>query len=169
MRYFTEKLLPKLDKGATIVNMSSGAGLGWSQNGPMLKEFLALGSIDEIDGFVSKHKIGNVGIVNNAAYPLSKQLLCVWTMKSYALWRERGIRMNAVAPAGVATPILEDFLRSFGEESAARMKAIGSASSDEIAEIAITLLDQKLGWVNGCVVPADRGAITAGALARMGL
>ena len=63
LRYFTEKLLPKLDKGATIVNMSSGAGLGWSQNGPLLKEFLALGSIDEIDGFVSKHKIGNVGIV----------------------------------------------------------------------------------------------------------
>ena len=141
LRTFTRKLLGKISRGGAIVNMSSGAGMGWPQNIPLLREALAIEDMDAIDEFVTRHQIHNDGIVNQAAYPLSKQLLIVWTATAYPNWKETGVRMNAVAPGAVSTPILDDFLKAFGEESADRMLAIGASSAEDIAKIARLLLD----------------------------
>ena len=169
LRMFTQKLLGKISQGGAIVNMSSGAGMGWPQNIPLLREALAIDDLDAIDEFVTRHQIHNDGIGNQAAYPLSKQLQIVWTATAYPIWKETGVRMNAVAPGAVTTPILDDFLKAFGEESADRMRAIGASSAEEIAKIARLLLDSGYEWINGTTIPAERGAITYGGISKIGL
>jgi len=169
LREFTQKVLAKMSKGSAIVNLTSGAGMGWAQNIPLLQEALAIKEISDVDDFVARHEIHNSGIENKAAYPLSKQLLIVWTASAYPIWKETGVRMNAVAPGAVATPILDDFLTAFGEESANRMRAIGASSALDIAKIAILLLDPAYEWINGATIPAERGAITYGGISKMGL
>ena len=77
--------------------------------------------------------------------------------------------MNAIAPGAVDTPILGDFLNAFGEESAARMQAIGTCSAEDVAKIARLLLDPEYEWINGTTIPAERGAITYGGLVKSGL
>ncbi len=99
LREFTNCLLTKMSSGGAIVNLSSGAGLGWPQNIPLLQDALAIDDIEAVDDFVARHQINNDGINNQAAYPISKQLLIVWTAGSYPIWKETGMRMNAVAPA----------------------------------------------------------------------
>jgi NAD(P)-dependent dehydrogenase (short-subunit alcohol dehydrogenase family) len=169
LREFTQKVLAKMSKGSAIVNLTSGAGMGWAQNIPLLQEALAIKEISDVDNFVARHEIHNSGIENKAAYPLSKQLLIVWTASAYPIWKETGVRMNAVAPGAVATPILDDFLTAFGEESANRMRAIGASSALDIAKIAALLLDPAYEWINGATIPAERGAITYGGISKMGL
>lgn len=169
LREFTQKLLAKISKGSAVVNLTSGAGMGWAQNVSLLQEALAIKEISDVDDFVARHKIHNSGIENLAAYPLSKQLLIVWTAGAFPIWKQIGVRMNAVAPGAVATPILDDFLTAFGEESANRMRAIGASSALDIAKIAILLLDPVYEWINGATIPAERGAITYGEISKMGL
>jgi NAD(P)-dependent dehydrogenase (short-subunit alcohol dehydrogenase family) len=169
LRTFTQKLLGKISQGGAIVNMSSGAGMGWPQNIPLLREALAIDDMDAIDEFVTRHQIHNDGIGNQAAYPLSKQLLIVWTATAYPIWKETGVRMNAVAPGAVTTPILDDFLKAFGKESADRMRAIGASSAEDIAKIARLLLDPSYKWINGTTIPAERGAIIYGGISKIGL
>ncbi len=169
LREFTRKLLPKMSAGDAIVNLSSGAGMGWRQNIPLLQEALAINDIKEVDAFVARHQIHNDGIDNQATYPLSKQLLIVWTAGSYPVWKQTGVRMNAVAPAAVATPILNDFLLAFGEESAERMRAVGTASAGDVAKVVAMLLDPGYEWINAATIPAERGAIIYGGISKMGL
>ena len=39
------------------------------------------------------------------------------------------------------------------------MQSIRNASAQEIAEIAVMLLDAKLNWINGTTIPAERGIL----------
>jgi NAD(P)-dependent dehydrogenase (short-subunit alcohol dehydrogenase family) len=169
LREFTQKLLGKMSNGSAIVNLTSGAGMGWAQNIPLLQKALAINEISDVDEFATRHEIHNSGIENLAAYPLSKQLLIVWTACAYPMWKATGVRMNALAPGAVATPILDDFLTAFGEESAKRMRAIGASSTLDIAKIAVWLLDPEYEWINGATIPAERGAITYGGISKLGL
>jgi NAD(P)-dependent dehydrogenase (short-subunit alcohol dehydrogenase family) len=169
LRRFTEALLGRLAPGAAIVNLASGAGQGWAGNLERVRAALAPRTPEQVAELVAALGIHNDGLVDAAAYPLSKQLLIVWTMQSFTLWQQHGVRMNAVAPAGVATPILDDFLTSFGAVAAQRMAGIGHATPEAIAAIAVRLLDPELDWINGAVIPAERGALSAGMLTRLGL
>ena len=169
LRYFSEAIATKLGDSAAIVNMSSGAGSGWPTNVDAVKEFLAIQDFADIEVLVEKHEIGNVGIDNNAAYPLSKQLLNVWTMKTSGRLRGRDIRMNAVAPAAVETPIIDDFLKAFCEVSSRRMRSFGSATPDQVAKASVFLLSDDAEWISGAVLPVDGGAIAAGTIGKLGL
>lgn len=169
LREFTTKLLSKISRGGAIVNLSSGTGMGWRENLPLLKQALEINDLSQVAGFVTRHKIHNDGVTNLSAYPLSKQLLIVWTAAAYPLWQQTGVRMNAIAPGAVDTPILDAFLSAFGEESAERIRAIGTATGDDIAKVARLLLDPDFAWINGATIPAERGAITYGGLSKLGL
>jgi NAD(P)-dependent dehydrogenase (short-subunit alcohol dehydrogenase family) len=50
-------------------------------------------------------------------YPLSKELLLLWTMQAahQPLFKDRGLRVNAVSPGPVTTPILKEFRQIFGD------------------------------------------------------
>ena len=169
LRYLSELVVPKLVSGGSVVNMSSGTGTGWPTNISNIKAFLDTREVDEIQKFVDDYGIVNDGLGNNAAYPFSKQLLSAWTMIASGQWRSQGIRVNAVAPAAVDTPIVGDFLSSFGKEAAERIAEFGSATPEAVAMASVFLLTTDAAWINGAILPVDGGAIAAGTVAKLGI
>lgn len=168
LRYFTEATVGKLADGACIVNMSSGAGTGWPSNVPNIQAMFAVDSLEGVDAIVAELGIQQDGFENSSAYPFSKQCLSVWTMLVSSKWRDRGIRVNAVAPAAVDTPIIGDFMHSFGADAVARMENFGAAKPEYIANATLFLLSPEAAWINGAVLATDNGAVAAGTCKKLG-
>ena len=114
LRMLTELCIPKLNQGASIVNVSSLAGINWQASMEKSKALFEIRSMEEVEGFIEEHQI-----TEEDCYEFSKEALTVWTMKSWNRWQDQGIRVNAVSPSATKTPILGDFM----ETVAARLKA----------------------------------------------
>ena len=169
LRELTVSILDRLNEGSAIVNMSSGTGAGWIENAQQLAVWLKIKDFNDIKVHVDKFSISNEGTGHTAAYPLSKQLLNAWTMQMAVACRQRSIRINAVAPAAVATPIMDDFLTSFGDEAAQRMSTFGAATPESIADASVFLLSEQANWINGALLPVDAGAIATGTIKKLNL
>ena len=102
LRRLTLGLIDKLADGASIANLASLAGFGWTEALDQVKATLALDLVDDIAGFSKKNDLDNGG----RSYFLAKEALLVWTMQNRWTWRDRGINMNAISPGAVDTPIL---------------------------------------------------------------
>ncbi len=79
-------------------------------------------------------------------------------MQNRWTWRDRGIRINAVSPGPVNTPILGDFLETLGaraEEDARVMDRPGETA--DIAPIIAFLLSDMTACIRGSNIPADGG------------
>ena len=154
LKYLTGLMIPKLNDGASIVNLASLAGIGWPRAVDAIKasETLDFGGIP---AFIRKWKVSNE---NGRSYFFSKEAVIAWTMQNRWTWRDRGIRMNAVSPGPVSTPILGDFLATLGEraeEDARVMDRPGEA--DDIAPVVAFLLSDMSGWIRGTNIPVDGG------------
>ena len=152
LKHLTLQLVPKLANGASIVNLASLAGLGW----PDAKEsILASESLtfDGVAGFCRDH-----GIEGARSYCFSKEALIVWTLQNRWTWRNRGIRMNAVSPGPVDTPILKDFIETLGARAEEDMKTMDRPGTPaDIAPIVCFLLSDGSTWLRGTNIAADGG------------
>ncbi|TGG93382.1 SDR family oxidoreductase [Natronospirillum operosum] len=154
LRYLTESLIPKLANGASIVNLASLAGMGWPESVASIRAAETL-DFDQVEDFVRLHGVGNEG---GRSYFFSKEALIAWTMKNRWTWRERGIRMNAVSPGPVDTPILGDFIETLGERAAQDMAVMDRPGRPEdIAPVVAFLLSDLSTWIRGTNLPADGG------------
>jgi NAD(P)-dependent dehydrogenase (short-subunit alcohol dehydrogenase family) len=96
---------------------------------------------------------------------LSKALLTLHAVATAPRAARLGVRINAVAPGGVETPMLPAFRESMGADvldwAAA---AVGRhASAEEIADAVVFLASPAARWVNGAELVAD-GGLVAGML-----
>ena len=154
LKRLTERLVPKLADGASIVNLASLAGFGWQQSVDLVKESESL-DFDDVENFVKRHGIDQE---QGRSYFFSKEALIVWTMKNRWTWRGRGIRMNAVSPGPVDTPILKDFLETLGERAEEDRKVMDRPGTPEdIAPIVAFLLSDMTSWIRGTNISADGG------------
>lgn len=154
LKYFTELMIPKLNDGASIVNLASLAGFGWPQAIPAIKASTNL-QFEDIDNFNTKHEVTNDG---GRSYFFSKEALIVWTMQNRWTWRDRGIRMNTVSPGPVDTPILQDFLDTLGERAEEDRRVMDRPGQPEdIAPVVIFLLSDMTQWIRGTNIPTDGG------------
>jgi NAD(P)-dependent dehydrogenase (short-subunit alcohol dehydrogenase family) len=154
LKRLTLDLMPKMNEGASVVNLASLAGIGWPNQVSSILEADAL-DFDNVQAFVANHDAGDPG---GRSYFFSKEALIAWTMRNRWTWRERNIRMNCVSPGPVATPILQDFLDTLGaraEEDAKVMDRPGQAQ--DIAPVVIFLLSDGSGWIRGTNIPVDGG------------
>jgi len=154
LKFFTESMIAKLNDGASIVNLASLAGIGWPNAVAQIRESADL-DFDGVEAFVAKHGIAQE---TGRSYFFSKEALIVWTMQNRWTWRDRGIRMNAVSPGPVDTPILQDFLDTLGTRAEEDRHIMDRpATPADLAPIVAFLLSDMTRWLRGANIPADGG------------
>ncbi|WP_209011575.1 coniferyl-alcohol dehydrogenase [Roseibium aggregatum] len=154
LKFFTNAMIGRLNDGASIVNLASLAGFGWEESIPAIKASETL-AFEDVEDFIKTHNVGNeVG----RSYFFSKEAVVAWTIQNRWTWRDRGIRMNAVSPAAVDTPILKDFLATLGprgEEGIRLTERPGRP--EEIAPVVAFLMSDMTHWIRGTNIPVDGG------------
>jgi NAD(P)-dependent dehydrogenase (short-subunit alcohol dehydrogenase family) len=156
LRELTQGVAPKLREGGAVVNVASIAGYGWRANLERAKAFAGASGFPDLGPLLAAHKVPDA-----EAYPLSKELLLLWTMRAahQPLFKDRGLRVNAVSPGPVTTPILKEFRHIFGDprvdDDIARVGRAGAAP--DIAPVALFLCSDGARWINGVNLPVDGG------------
>lgn len=154
LKYFTENMIPKLNDNASIVNLASLAGFGWQDSLDSIRASNDL-EFEDVPQFLRDHDISNA---DGRSYFFSKEALVVWTMQERWAWRNRGIRMNAVSPGPVDTPILKDFLETLGERAAEDARVMDRPGlPEDVAPVVTFLLSDMTSWIRGTNLPADGG------------
>jgi NAD(P)-dependent dehydrogenase (short-subunit alcohol dehydrogenase family) len=108
--------------------------------------------------------VGEIGQEIHAAYTATKGGINALT-KSMALdYAQYGIRVNAVAPAGVWTPMLRDWCAEQPEVATIekyldQIHTLGYCpEGDVIADACVFLLSDKARFITGCILPVSGGA-----------
>jgi 3-oxoacyl-[acyl-carrier protein] reductase len=100
------------------------------------------------------------GCPGRAAYAASKAALVSLTKSAAVEWADRGVRVNAVAPGYVATPLLESALETGAlsrDEILARIPMRRFASARQIADVVAFLASPQADYITGHVLVADGG------------
>lgn len=95
-----------------------------------------------------------------AAYASSKHALAVAVRRRAASWGRAGVRLNAVAPGAVQTPLLEAGLRDarYGEAIRQFVPPVGRrAEPGEIASLIHYVCGEQAGFIHGSVLFIDGG------------
>ncbi|KAJ5977683.1 hypothetical protein N7501_001025 [Penicillium viridicatum] len=104
---------------------------------------------------------GIVGGAHNGPYVASKHAVIGLTRTAVKEEGSRGIRLNAIAPGIIATPMIQQIEHAvgrtelFGEGDPGALGRKGEAS--EVAEVIVFLLSPQSSFVNGTVIPVDGG------------
>jgi NAD(P)-dependent dehydrogenase (short-subunit alcohol dehydrogenase family) len=152
-RAFTKGMLDHLQPGGSIVNMASRAGHGWQSGLDQVKRLAALTDPEQLDAFV-QHE----GIDATRCYNLSKEAVLLWTLAEAEAMVARGLRVNSLSPGGVATGIIGDFQKAFGDKMARNVARAGrTGRAEEIAEIAAFVLSPASNWLKGTDIAIDGG------------
>jgi len=104
---------------------------------------------------------GIFGQPYNAAYCASKGGVSLMTKAMAVEYTRRGVRVNAVAPAGIDTPITKDFAFVEGSHPREYMKMMPPTGEmgtpDMVASTIAFLASDEASYINGAIVPIDMG------------
>lgn len=154
LKHLTEALIPKLNNGASIVNLASLAGFGWPE-ATVAIEAAEQVDPDHIESFMQSYNISSEG---GRSYFFTKEALIVWTMRNRWRWRDRDIRINAVSPGPVDTPILGDFVETLGARAEEDMRVMDRPGTPaDIAPVVAFLLSDMTHWIRGTNIHTDGG------------
>jgi NAD(P)-dependent dehydrogenase (short-subunit alcohol dehydrogenase family) len=156
LRALCEVAVPKLRESASIVNIASIAGYGWRTNLDRAKAMVGVEGFPDVAKVVADH-----GVKNEECYPVSKELLILWSQRAthQNLFKSRDIRVNAVSPGPVETPILKQFREVLGDARVnSDVDRVGRAGrSEDIAPVILFLCSDAARWINGANIPVDGG------------
>ncbi len=156
LRLLSENLAGRIREGGAVVNVASVAGYGWRANLERAKRLVAAPGFPDIRKVLAENDVPN-----EIGYPLSKELLILWTQMAahQPLFKRRGIRVNAVSPGPVETPILTQFRSVLGDAKVDsdidRTGRAGTAS--DIAPVILFAASDAARWINGANLAADGG------------
>jgi meso-butanediol dehydrogenase / (S,S)-butanediol dehydrogenase / diacetyl reductase len=108
--------------------------------------------------------VGLIGQPDHAAYVASKGALISMTKAMAADYARYSIRVNAICPAAVLTPMLERWCAeqpdpARTQEMLDSIHLLGPAPrGDVIADVAVFLLSHRSRFMTGCIVPVSGGA-----------
>jgi NAD(P)-dependent dehydrogenase (short-subunit alcohol dehydrogenase family) len=157
VRHLTEAVLERLSPGGAVVVVSSIAGFGWPARLESVQALLSTSTFEEGALWFKEHpQEGN-------AYNFSKEVATVYTMAKALEFRQRGLRINAVLPGPVETPILADFETTMGKDVLDGAKALlgRHATPEDIAGAVAFLVSEDAAWVNGQTLAVDGGGMAA--------
>jgi 2-keto-3-deoxy-L-fuconate dehydrogenase len=101
---------------------------------------------------------------SQAAYAATKAALNSLTQSAALEWAPHGIRVNAIAPASIDTPLLRRGLATQPDPQAAaaanmrRHPIARFGTAAEVADLALFLVSDAAGWITGSVYRIDGGA-----------
>ena len=108
--------------------------------------------------------VGLIGQQNHAAYVSTKGAMISLTKALAADYAQYSIRVNAICPAGVWTPMLEQWCGEQPSPSSIRkyldeIHLLGYCPhGDVIADAAVFLLSSWARFITGCILPVSGGA-----------
>lgn len=108
--------------------------------------------------------VGQMGQENHAAYVATKGGMSALTKAMALDYAPFGIRVNAICPAGVWTPMLREWAAQQPEPSTIEtyldhIHALGYCpEGDVIADAAVFLVSDAARFVTGCIMPVSGGA-----------
>jgi NAD(P)-dependent dehydrogenase (short-subunit alcohol dehydrogenase family) len=104
---------------------------------------------------------GIFGQPYNAAYCASKGGVSLMTKAMAVEYNRRGVRVNAVAPAGIDTPITKDFGFVEGSEVKEYLKMMPPTGEmgtpDMVASTIAYLASDEASYITGVILPIDMG------------
>lgn len=132
----------------------------WAAQKHELRHMRAQGS----GAIVNNSSLGGlVGLPERAAYHASKHGVIGLTKSAAVEYAPRGIRINAICPGVIETPMVADMLEGQAEAMAAIMQdqPIGRlGTADEVAAAALWLCSDAASFVVGVALPVDGGYTT---------
>ena len=108
--------------------------------------------------------VGLIGQQDHAAYVATKGAMISLTKAMAADYARYSIRVNAICPAGVWTPMLEQWCSEQKDPRGMRkylddIHMLGYCPrGDVIADAAVFLLSDKARFITGCILPVSGGA-----------
>ena len=154
LRALSEAVAPRIRDGGCVVNVASIAGYGWRQNLERTKGLVGAQGFPDVGTLVTEF-----GIKDAEGYPVSKEALLLWTFRAahQDIFKSRGIRVNAVSPGPVETPILREFRAVLGNQRVdSDIERVGRAgTSSDIAPAIAFLCSDGARWINGANLPVD--------------
>ncbi|MGW5106111.1 coniferyl-alcohol dehydrogenase [Nocardia sp. NPDC004123] len=157
VRHLTEALADAIKPGGSVVVVSSTAGAGWPARLPVINELLATKTFDEgAKWFAENPQDGN-------AYLFSKEAATVYVLSNGLRFAKMGLRINAITPGPVETPILKDFEEHMGKDNLDGVRhLIGRhATAEDIAAPVVFLASNEASWINGHALDVDGGLMGA--------
>lgn len=113
--------------------------------------------------------VGLTGMKGVAAYSAAKGAVVALTRQLAADYAARGVRVNAVAPGAVRTPLSESQFRARASDEtefqALLAQVIGRypisrwGTPAEIAEVVLFLATERSAWMTGQIIPVDGGLL----------
>jgi NAD(P)-dependent dehydrogenase (short-subunit alcohol dehydrogenase family) len=105
---------------------------------------------------------GLIGFPHNIAYATSKHAVIGITRTAALEYARRGIRVNAVCPAFVHTPMVDSFITSdplhFNLDRLAGMQPMGRMGTpEEVAAAVVWLCSDAAAFITGIALPLDGG------------
>ncbi len=156
LRALSLGLTPKMNQYGSVINVASVAGFGWRPNVDRARKAVAVQGFPDPAQFAADH-----GVTDEIAYPTSKEFLLLWTYQAAhePVFKRKNIRINAVSPGPVETPILTQFRSVLGDERVdsdiARVGRAGTAN--DIAPSILFLASDGARWINGSNIACDGG------------
>lgn len=108
--------------------------------------------------------VGLIGQASHAAYVATKGGIIALTKAMALDYAPLSIRVNAICPAGVWTPMLREWASEQPDPRAIedyldRIHALGYCPTpDVVADAAVFLLSDKARFITGCILPVSGGA-----------
>ena len=101
---------------------------------------------------------GLIGNPELAAYVASKHGVVGLTKSAAVECAEQGVRVNAVCPAAIRTPMLDQLPPEVQEALMAPQAMKRFGETDEVAEAVVWLCSDRSSFVTGIAMPVDAGA-----------
>jgi NAD(P)-dependent dehydrogenase (short-subunit alcohol dehydrogenase family) len=102
--------------------------------------------------------LGQVGFRNSGAYVAAKHGVVGLTKNAALEYGPKKLRVNAIGPGFIRTPLLEKNLSADAMKALESMHALGRlGESNEVAELALWLASDRASFVTGGYYPVDGG------------